>query len=114
MTNSPCVGIDVCKKFLDENVENEPQSMRFENNPEGIAQLIEYMQKVQPKLIAMEATGGYERRAAKSLTDAGFPVAIVNPTRVRRFAEAIGVLAKTDKIDAIMIAKYASVAANRR
>lgn len=110
MTNSPCVGIDVCKKFLDANVENEPKSTRFENNPEGIAQFIEDMQKVQPKLIAMEATGGYERRAAKALTDAGFSVAIVNPTRVRRFAEAIGVLAKTDKIDAKMIAKYASIA----
>jgi transposase len=110
MTNKPCVGIDVSKKFLDVYVEGDQESTRVANNPEGIAQLVEQMKMVEPKLIAMEATGGYERRAAKAFSEAGFPVAIVNPTRVRRFAQAIGVLAKTDKIDAKMIARYARVA----
>jgi transposase len=110
MTTKPCVGIDVSKKFLDVYVEGDQESTRVENNPEGIAHLVEQMKVVQPRLVAMEATGGYERRAAKALFEAGFAVAVVNPTRVRRFAQAIGVLAKTDKIDAKMIARYASVA----
>ena len=110
MTTKPCVGIDVCKMFLDVYVEGDRDCTRVENSPEGIAHLIAQMKVVQPKLIAMEATGGYERRVAKALSEAGFPVAIVNPTRVRRFAQALGVLAKTDKIDAKMIARYASVA----
>lgn len=110
MTTKPCVGIDVSKKFLDVYAEADQGATRIENNPEGLPWLIERMQEVQPGLIAMEATGGYERRAAQALFEAGFPVAIVNPTRVRRFAQALGVLAKTDKIDAKMIAKYAGVA----
>jgi transposase len=110
MTTKPCVGIDVCKKYLDVYVEGNQGTTRVENNAEGIAQLVEQMKVVQPRLIAMEATGGYERRAAKALSEAGFPVATLNPTRVRRFAQAMGVLAKTDKIDAKMITRYASVA----
>lgn len=110
MTTKPCVGIDVCKKYLDVYVEGDQDTTRVENNPEGFARLVEQMKVVQPRLIAMEATGGYERRAAKALSEVGFPVAILNPTRVRRFAQAMGVLAKTDKIDAKMITRYASVA----
>ncbi len=110
MTTKPCVGIDVCKKYLDVYVEGDRDTTRVENNLEGIALLVEQMKVVQPRMIAMEATGGYERRAAKGLSGAGFPVATVNPTRVRRFAQSMGVLAKTDKIDAKMITKFTSVA----
>jgi transposase len=67
------------------------------------------MNAIQPVLIVMEATGGYERKAVKVLGEAGLPVAVVNPTRVRRFAEGVGILAKTDQIDARVIAQYALV-----
>jgi transposase len=94
--------LDVCKfGFRD--------SRKHGNDPEGMAALVEQMKQVQPTLIVFEATGGYERRAAKALREAGMPVAVVNPTRVRRFAEAMGILAKTDKIDSGVIAWYASV-----
>jgi transposase len=71
--------------------------------------LIEQMKAAQPELIVFEATGGYESRAVKALSEVGFAVAVVNPTRVRRFAEGLGILAKTDKIDAQVIAHFASV-----
>jgi transposase len=110
MTTKPCVGIDVCKKFLDVYVEGDKDTVRIQNNSEGYAVLIDQMKLVQPHLIAMEATGGYERRAAKAFSGAGFQVVTLNPTRVRRFAQSMGVLAKTDKIDAKMIARFTSVA----
>lgn len=71
--------------------------------------LIEQMKAAQPGLIVFEATGGYESRAVKALSEAGFAVAVVNPTRVRRFAEGLGILTKTDKIDAQVIAHFANV-----
>ena len=70
---------------------------------------MEHMDAIRPELIVFEATGGYESRAVKALSEAGYAVAVVNPTRVRRFAEAMGILAKTDKIDAQVIAHFASV-----
>jgi transposase len=71
--------------------------------------LIEQMKAIQPRLIVFEATGGYEAQAAHALSESGFAVAVVNPTRVRRFAEGLGILAKTDKIDARVISRFASV-----
>lgn len=109
MTTKPFVGIDVSKRSLDVNVHGEKDTTTLGNDPEGFAKLIEWMKDVQPERIVFEATGGYERRAVTALVQAGFSVAVVNPTRVRRFAEAIGILAKTDKIDAQLIARYASV-----
>lgn len=109
MTSGKYVGIDVCKRWLDVRVYGEAESGRQGNDPHGIATLIEQMKVVQPEEIVFEATGGYERQAVKSLSEAGFGVAVVNPTRVRRFAQALGILAKTDKIDAQVIAHFASV-----
>jgi transposase len=109
MTTKPFVGIDVSKRSLDVNVYGEKDTVNLGNDPEGFARLVEWLKIVQPERIVFEATGGYERRAVNGLVQAGFSVAVVNPTRVRRFAEAIGVLAKTDKIDAQLIARYASV-----
>lgn len=109
MTSEKFVGIDVSKRSLDVNVFGEKDSQHVSNDPEGFATLLAQMQAVQPILIVFEATGGYERRPVKALNEAGFSVAVVNPTRVRRLAEGIGVLAKTDKIDARIIAQYASI-----
>jgi transposase len=109
MTNKTFVGVDVSKRWLEVRVHNTPESKEVGNDPDGFVTLIKKMKVVQPDLVVFEATGGYERRAAKALREAGFAVAIANPTRVRRFAEALGILAKTDKIDAKVIAHFASV-----
>jgi transposase len=117
MTSEPkYVGIDVSKRWLEVNEYGEVGTRKVENDAQGFIGLIEQMKTIQPKLIVFEATGGYESEAAKALSTAGFAVAVVNPTRVRRFAEALGIQAKTDKIDARVISHYASVvkpAANR-
>lgn len=117
MSSGPFVGIDVSKRQLEERVHGEKESWTLGNDPDGLRALVEKMKIVQPELIVFEATGGYERQAVKALSEAGFAVAVVNPTRVRRFAEALGILAKTDKIDAQVIAHFAAVvrpAANSR
>lgn len=110
MTSQAVIGIDVSKRTLDVHIHGEAEVRKFGNDLDGLASLVTYLQPRQPALIALEATGGYERRAATALRQAGWKVAVVNPTRVRRFAEAMGVLAKTDKIDARLIAWYAHVA----
>jgi transposase len=109
MTSGIFVGIDVSKRWLDVSKYGFASSWKVGNDPEGMMDLVKQM-KVNPvTLVVFEATGGYERRAAKALREAEVPVAVVNPTRVRRFAEAMGILAKTDKIDSGVIAWYASV-----
>jgi transposase len=110
MTSEKYVGIDVSKRWLDVQIHEASEQRRFGNDPSGYIELANWMKEVKPELIAFEATGGYEREAAKALDEAGFGVAVVNPTRVRRFAQALGVMAKTDKIDARIIAHFASVA----
>jgi transposase len=117
MTSELFVGIDVSKRWLEVQVYGEAASRKLGNDVDGFASLIEHARLLQPELIVFEATGGYESRAVKALSEAGFGVSVVNPTRVRRFAEALGILAKTDKIDAQVIAHFASVvrpAANGR
>lgn len=109
MTSTIFVGIDVSKRWLEVCVHGETGSQKLGNDADGLITLLEGMRGVQPELIVFEATGGYESRAVQALSAAGWPVAVVNPTRVRRFAEALGVLAKTDKLDAQMIAHFASV-----
>ena len=110
MTSQAFIGIDVSKRTLEIHQHEQDDSRKCGNDPDGIASLVMSLQPLQPVLIALEATGGYERRAAAALSQAGLAVAVINPTRVRRFAEAMGVLAKTDTIDARLIAWYASVA----
>jgi len=109
MTSGRFVGIDVGKRWLDVCVHGEAKSGRKGNDLDGIAALVEQMKEVQPEEIVFEASGGYERQAVKALSEAGYRVAVVNPTRVRRFAQALGILAKTDRIDAQVIAHFASV-----
>lgn len=100
------VGIDVSKLTLDVSIQPTGQNLTFSNNMAGYKELIRNL-PTMVNLIVFEATGGYERDAAKTLSTAGLPIAIVNPRQVRDFAKALGKLAKTDKIDSKIIALFA-------
>jgi transposase len=100
------VGIDVSKDRLDVAVLGEERGWQVDNSPEGIACLVQQMQTLDPELIVVEATGGYQRRIVEALFHAGLSVAVVNPARVRQFARACGLLAKTDKLDAQVLAEF--------
>jgi len=100
------VGIDVSKDRLDVAVLGAKQVWPVENTKEGNQKLVQQMQKVCPELIVVEATGGYQRAVVDALFQAGVSVAVVNPARVRQFARACGLLAKTDKLDAFVLAEF--------
>lgn len=108
------VGIDVAKDKLDIAVLGEKKANQVGNDEKGIASLIKKMQELAPKLIVVEATGGYQRAVVLGLYEAGLPVAVVNPTRVRNFARAQGLLAKTDKLDAFNLAEFGKQVKPRR
>jgi transposase len=101
--------VDVSSSSLEARVGREGAGASFPNNPEGIAALADLCQRLGADLVAMEATGGYEQQAFAQLSEAGLPVAILNPRGVRQFAQSMGRLEKTDRIDAGMIAWYAEV-----
>jgi transposase len=101
------VGIDVSKGRVDVHVRPDGMTFACATDPDGLADLVRRLKPLQPKLIAMEASGGYEGIVAAALAEAELPVAIVNPRQVRKFAGAIGRLAKTDAIDAGVIAHFA-------
>ena len=114
MSTATVVGVDVGKAHVDVAAGPEPAFIgRFENEPEGHAQLVERLQGLAPQLILMEATGGYEEALACALQAAGFAVAVINPKRARDFAKAMGKLAKTDRIDAHVLADLARVLAGQ-
>ena len=100
------VGIDVSKDRLDVAVLGEKQEKQVCNSQAGIKELVQRMQELQPELIVVEATGGYQRAVVEALFLAGLAVAVVNPARVRQFARACGLLAKTDKLDAQVLAVF--------
>ena len=101
------VGIDVAKEHLDIDVHGvESVATRLSNDAEGHAVLLRVLAGITPRLVLMEASGGYERSIACALQAAGFAVAVVNAKRARDFAKAMGYLAKTDRIDARMLAEY--------
>jgi transposase len=102
------IGIDVSKANLDLHVLDSKRDLQFDNNADGIKKCSKLCMEVKPELVVLEATGGYEYQAAAHLSAKGLPVAVVNPRRVRDFAKALGFLAKTDKIDARVIALYAA------
>ena len=106
MATSRYVGIDVSKDRLDVAVLAESKEQQVANTSQGIAQLVAWMQELEPELIVVEATGGYQRSLVDALFHAGLPVAVVNPARVRQFARACGLLAKTDKLDAQVLAVF--------
>jgi transposase len=102
------VGIDVAKRFFDLHDLTAGYSERFAYTSAGVRACRKYLQRHMPRVIVLESTGGYETELAVALTEAGLPVAVVNPKRIRDFARACGVLAKTDQVDARIIAKYAA------
>jgi transposase len=102
------IGIDVSKARLDIAVHEPAASWQVENTEDGIARLRQRLQELQPNLIVLEATGGFELRLVAELAAAHLPVVVTNPRRVRNFARATGKLAKTDKLDAHMLAHFAA------
>ena len=103
------IGIDVSKAKLDVFASLTEQWREFSNDEEGAATLIAELGSLSPSRVIVEATGGYERVLVAQLTMAGLPVVVVNPRTVRAFAKSLGLLAKTDKIDAQVLAKYGDV-----
>jgi transposase len=106
-SESVFVGIDVSKDQLDIAIRPGEVRFRESNNDSGIQALIARLLSFKPQLILLEATGGYEILAAAALRQAGLPAHIINPRQVRDFARSSGRLAKTDKIDAAVLAHFA-------
>jgi transposase len=101
------VGIDVSKDHLDVHVRPGGTSFRVNRDGAGLQELLVQLEPLGPSVVALEATGGFETVVAASLGTAGLPVIIVNPVQVRAFARALGKRAKTDPIDAAVIAHFA-------
>jgi len=113
MDESILVGIDVAKDKLDVARSDTDRVITLDNAEEGIAELVALLEELGPSLIVIEATGGYERPALDAMLDAGLPVALAQPAHVRHMAKALGILAKTDAIDARVLVTYARHASPR-
>ena len=100
------VGIDISKKTLDIQIQEDGKYFTCGNNIIDIGKLVDKLSQIQPDLIVLEATGGYEKGLVSTLAEAKLPVAMVTPSWVRYFARSSGTLAKTDKIDAQMLVRY--------
>jgi len=101
------VGIDVSSQTLDVCRLPAGEVFTENNSGKGIQRLVGRLKKTLPTLVVLEATGGYERSLVLALAEAGVPTAVVNPRQVRDFARARGILAKTDSIDANVLAQFA-------
>ncbi len=104
----PVVGIDVAKAKLDVALSPTDTTFTVANTEEGLRPLVAQLQRVKPTRIVVEATGGYEQLVVRLLVDVGLPIIVVNPRQVRAFAKATGQLAKTDAIDARLLALFAA------
>jgi len=100
-------GVDVSKARLDVCIEPGNVFASFDNDAGGIAELAAFCRQHQAGLVVMEASGGYERQAFLLLWEKGLPCGLTNPRNVRHYAEAMGILEKTDRIDASIIARFA-------
>ncbi len=105
--SGPFVGIDVSKDSLEVHVRPAGPAFRAANDEDGIRALAARLAALAPALVVLEATGGYQNALVAALAVAGLPVAVVNPRQARRFAEAVGRLAKTDPLDAACLAHFA-------
>ena len=103
------VGIDVSKDRLDVHVQPTGEAFAVARDGEGLAALVERLRSLKPKLIVLEATGGFETTVAAALAAANLPLVVVNPRQIRNFARALGRLAKTDALDAEVIARFAEM-----
>lgn len=105
---TPCfVGIDVAKDQLDVHIRPSSEAFAVPRDGPGLEQLLKRLMPLQPSLIVLEATGGFETLVAAAIATTGLPLAVVNPRQVRDFARATGRLAKTDRLDAAIIALFA-------
>jgi transposase len=102
------VGIDVSKDRLDVHILPQDEAFNVERNGKGLAALVERLRSFAPSLVAIEATGGFESTTAAALAGAGLPLVVVNPAQIRHYAQALGKRAKTDPIDAKVIARFAA------
>jgi transposase len=101
------IGIDVSKDRLDVHIRPSGEAFSVMHDAEGISALLERLKLAEPTLVVLEATGGLQTRAAAGIAAAGLSTAVVNPRQVRDFARATGRLAKTDMLDAEIIARFA-------
>jgi len=102
-----CIGIDVAKAWLDVATSGEERVWRVRNDSDGITTLVADLAARAPQLVVLEATGGHETAVTAALVAAGLAVAVVNPRQVRDFAKATGHLAKSDALDARVLARFA-------
>jgi transposase len=102
-----CVGIDVSKDRLDVHLRPSGEAFAVTRDGKGLENLVERLSALDLSVVVLEATGGFETKVAAALAGAGLPLAVVNPRQIRDFARALGRLAKTDAIDAAVIASFA-------
>lgn len=107
------VGIDVAKDKLDLGRSDSKSLLTVAHDVDGINQIVQQLRAARPILIVVEATGGFERLVLNALLDAELPVALVNPKNVRHLAKGLGILAKTDKIDAFVLVEFGRLASPR-
>lgn len=103
------LGVDVCKDFLDAHARPSAAHQRFDNTPAGIEQLVAWLRPLAPERVVFESTGTYQKAAVGALLAAGLPAVVVNARQVRDFAKGTGQLAKTDAIDAGILAHFGEV-----
>lgn len=106
----PFIGVDVSKSRLDIGVEWDGESWQATNDADGIGALVQCLLELQPTLVVIESTGGLETALVAELATQHIPLALVNPGRVREFAKSLGLLAKTDKLDAHLLARFGKAA----
>jgi len=106
----PFVGIDVAKETLVIFIDSLNEHLTCSNTKKDLTAFAKRLSKLDPQLIVLEASGGYEKAAADAFSQAGLPFAVVFPRRVRQFAHGLGIIAKNDEIDARIIARYGRVA----
>ncbi|GGR32762.1 hypothetical protein GCM10008957_49020 [Deinococcus ruber] len=107
MSEETFVGIDVSKARLDGAILPSGEIFAVDQTQDGLSTLLIRLSDVQPALVVVEATGGLEQAAMLALHDAGIPVSVLNPRQVRHFSRALGKHAKTDRIDAVLLARFA-------
>ena len=103
------VGIDVAKGSFEVAVTGEPVTLNLSNDEGGQSELCRLLMPLAPRLVVLEATGGYEQELALALAGAGLRVSVINPRQARDFARCVGKLAKTDRIDALALRGYAAL-----
>lgn len=109
MSEPVYVGIDVAKNSFEVAVTGETQTLNLGNDEAGHAEICQVLAQLEPRLVLLEATGGYEQQLALALAAAGLRVSVVNPRQARDFARCVGKLAKTDRIDAQALRAFAAM-----